>query len=470
MSEGVRLSKISVQELCPSATSEFLVPNPPTFKLPSNLSSAQLAIPHHECCTTCIDPECIVCLRPPFHWLQCLDQLSASSRVLSDLVNKFRKHDYNAIIRVIDTLNIKSFDREISLYLHFCIAHAYYELKEYTLAGRHISECKSIASGAGDTSLCCCYLGKVASGLLLHCKAAEHYREAALCYQGIRSSLAETFHLIQPSRSVLHRQSAHEFCLVNCFPQALEELTQAINTAQTKEECYLAHYDRGKLHQCMANHPVALDDFELACKFAVELGDCVAAKRGYKDACYTCVLLDRTERALHFFECSLRCVSVRCRRCFAGSEQRKCDLQWICDIIDRLSIYRAMKLIPRTYISELRNIRGGLSSQFQALLERYPVDCQEEEDVRPNVHPVVVEDNFPVIEPPIGQVVPFVELAESLPPNVLAPVDLESQIAECQHRLPRTLLPEATQRFPSADPNIRNSEQSLVEIQSGSDL
>ena len=456
---------LPIKESFPSSTSELLVLRSNYVNPTSLQSHSQLATPHKEWYYPC-NPECIVCITPsPLHFLQGLtrpSQLIASSALMSDLTSLFRKNEYNAIIQAINSLNIKNFDRETSVYLHFAIGRAYYELKHLTHARNHLCECKLIASGAGDISVCYFYLGKVASALHSPRKAAKHYRKAALCCQ--ESSLAKMFNLIQPSRSALHHESAHEFRLVNCFPQALEELTQAIETAQTKEECFSAHYDRGKLYQVMAKHTKALDDFELAGELAEECDSCVAAKRAYKAACCACIMLNHTKEALCFFKCSLTCVSVECRRCFAGSEQRICDLHWICDIIDHLPIYTAIMLIPRTYINGLMHIRQRISSQFQAVLERYPIDCQEEEGARPNVYPIVTEEHFPLTEPPNPhQVISFVELAER-PPEDLCQVEIPITGLPI-HRSNHTLLLNQIQQFPWQDPDFRN-ERSLIEIQS----
>ena len=432
-----------IQESFPSSTSELPL-NPPAFPC---CSCSQLAIQPKELCR----PECIVCLPPPFYpWVQSLSrasQLIASSALLSDLAEKCHKHEYHAIVQNFNALNIGRFDREVSMYLHFGVAYAHYKLKQYKLARCHLSKCKLVASGAGDTSVCCFYLGKVA---ISHRKAAKHFRKAALCCR--ESSLAKMFDLIIPSPSALHRQSAHEFFLANRFPQALEELPQAIETSQSKEECFSAHYDRGKLYQLMANHTMALNDFDLAGLIAEGLGDCVAAKQAYKDACGTCILLKRANDALHFFECSLTCVSVDCKKCFAGAEQRIRDLQWICSVIDRLPIYRAIKLIPRTYFNELKCIQDGISSQFQAILERCSVDCQEEEGLRPSMYSVVVEDYFPVIEPSNAQVSMFVKLAEETPP-VLIQLPITGLH---HHRSNRTHLLNQPQHFLWEHPDFMN--------------
>ena len=430
-----------IQESFPSSNSELPL-NPPT--LPSYLQLA--AIPHEKWCRPCIDPECIVCVPPPsFLWLRRLTkacQLVASSALLSDLITCVHKHEYISIIRIINALNINSFDREISVCLHFALGFSYYELKQYTRARSHLSQCKLVASSAGDISVCYFYLGKVASASHSPRKAAKHYRKAALCFQ--ESSLAEVFNMIQPSCSALHHQSSLEFCQVGCYPQALDELTLAIETAQTKEECFSAHYDRGKLYQVMANHIMALDDFELAGELAEERDDCVAAKRAYKAACCACIMLSYTKKALDFFERSLTCVSVECRRCFAGSEQRSRDLHWICGIIDHLPIYTAITHIPHTHINGLMCIQERIPSRFLAVLERYPVDCQEEEGARPSVYPIIVEEEcFSETEPLNSkQLIPFVELLER-PHQVLVHNGLPC------HRLNRIrLLPDQIQQFP----------------------
>ena len=411
---------------------------------PTSLQSyLQLATPHKEWYYPC-NPECIVCIPPPsFHWLQGLSktgQLIASSTLLSDLANHFRKHEYNAIIQVINSSSINGFDRETSVYLHFGIACAYYELKHFTHARNHLSECKLVASGAGDVSLCYSYLGKIASASHSHRKAAKHYHKAALCCQ--ESSLAKKFNLTQPSCSALHHQSALEFRLVNCFPQALDELKQAIKTAQTKEEYFLAHYDRGKLYQVMANHTMALDDFELAGELAEELGDCVAAKRAYKDAYGACLMLNRIEEAWQFFECSLTCVSIDCRKCSSGSEQRLLDLKWICDVIGHLLIH-----IPDAfqYINGLMN------------------EWKEDEGDRPNVCLVIVEKRFPVPEPskPL-LVLPFVELVDKQP-QTLCEVDIPTcSTGHPSHRSNPTLLSDEIQTFSWCHPHFK-SDHSLIE-------
>ena len=443
---------LPVKESYPSSISELLVFRSNYVDPTSLQSHSQLATSDKKWHCPC-NHECIVCITPSsFHWLQGLtrpSQLIASSALLSDLTSHCRNNKYNAVVQAINSLNIKNFDRETSVYLHFAIGHAYYELKHLTHARNHLSESKLVASGAGDISMCYFYLGKVASALHSPRKAAKHYRNAALCYQ--ESSLAEIFNLIQPSRSVLHYRSAHEFCLADRFPQALEELTQAIETAQTKEEFFSAHYDRGKLYQVMANHVMALDDFELAGELAEELDNCVAAKLAYKDACGACMMLNRIEEAWQYFKCSLTCVSIDCRKCFSGSEQRLRDHKWICDIIGHLLNRTPIELIPHAYqfINELMNDW------------RSPVECQEEKGARVNMNPIVIEEHIPVTEPQL--VVPFVGLVDKSPQTLCqVQIPILCSTGHPSHRSNRTLLSNEIQPFSWCHPHFKN-EYSLTE-------